>query len=123
MWRIDFDPLERRLSMRLADEVSLGSMRELARAHAEALEATGGIEFSVMIDLRGMIPLDDDSVSLFADVKRVAASMPRFRTMAILVDSPTVAMQQQRTQIPRGPQGARDVITFDQVEAERFLQA
>jgi hypothetical protein len=125
MWRIEFDPKARVVSIRLTDYVGVIQVRDLARAHAEALEHTGGEEFRVFADLRGLFPLDAESVAIFGDMKRVAASLPSYRGVAILVDSPTIAMQQRRTTIESqpssGPRGAPEVITLDEAEAKRFL--
>src|SRR5688500_10041879 len=125
MWRIEFDPKARVVSIRLTDYVGVIQVRDLARAHAEALEHTGGEEFRVFADLRGLFPLDAESVAIFGDMKRVAASLPSYRGVAILVDSPTIAMQQRRTTIESQPssgsRGAPEVITLDEAEAKRFL--
>ena len=126
MWRIDFDPKTKVVSIRLTDYVGLVQVRDLARAHAEALEHTGGEEFRVYADLRGLFPLDAESVAIFGDMKRVAASLPGFRGNVVLVDSPTIAMQQRRTTVESQPSGARalpELITTDEAEAKRFASS
>jgi hypothetical protein len=125
MWRIEFDPKSRVVSIRVTDYVGVVQVRDLARAHAEALEHTGGEEFRVYADLRGLFPLDAESVAIFGDMKRVAASVPGFRGAVILVDSPTIAMQQRRTTIESQPSGARataELITNDEAEAKRYAK-
>src|SRR5262245_21345689 len=102
MWKVEFEPARKMLTVNLLEEVPVASMRELTRAVVDALDATGGTDFRMFVDLRGMMPLEADAVSLFAEIKRVSSQMPRFRGMMILVDSPTVALQQQRTQPSRG---------------------
>lgn len=124
MWRIEYDPKVRVLSIRLTDYVGLIQVRDLATAHAEALECTGGDDFRVFADLRGLFPLDAESVAIFGDMKKVAASLPNYRGYAILVDSPTIAMQQRRTSVgdlstttqKRPP----ELVTQDEQEAKRF---
>jgi hypothetical protein len=126
MWRIEFDPKSRVVSIRVTDYVGVVQVRDLARAHAEALEHTGGDEFRVYADLRGLFPLDAESVAIFGDMKRVAASVPGFRGAVILVDSPTIAMQQRRTTIESQPSGGRataELITSDEAEAKRYAQS
>lgn len=117
MWRIDYEPSVGRLRIRLTELVSYEQMRELAEQHARALEATGGQPFKVFIDLRGVFPMEPETVALMHAVKKVAASMDGCQGFAVLADSPTVVMQQQRTRIGSG----KELITLNEVEAERFL--
>ncbi len=118
MWRVAYDPGSELLSMQLRGHVGPSEMRELARAHAEALEATGGQPFGVLLDLRGLTPLEDEAVDVLFEMKRIAAALPGFRAMVVLVDSATVGMQQRRTRI-EGP--TREVLTMDAAEATRLL--
>ena len=121
MWRIEFDPKVRVVSIRLTDYVGLMQVRDLATAHAEALEHTGGDEFKVYCDLRGLFPLDAESVAIFGDMKRIAASLPGWRGAIILVDSATIAMQQRRTTptTATGEATTAELITSDEAEAKR----
>lgn len=124
MWRIEFEPKSRVLSIRLTDYAGLMQVRDLAAAQAQALEHTGGEEFRVFCDLRGLFPLDAESVAIFGDMKRVAASLPGWRGAVILVDSATIAMQQKRTSPTTNTTGeggtAGEVITSDESEARRL---
>lgn len=121
MWRIEVDPDEERLSLRLTDHVSASQMRELANAHVEALEHTGSAPFKVFLDLRGLFPLEADAVAILGAMKRMAAEVPGFRGLAILADSPTVAMQQRRTRVGAGTNPDRELITLHPDQAKRFL--
>lgn len=121
MWRIEFDPTEHRLSIRLTDHVSPSQMRDLAEAHAEALEATGGEPFKVFVDLRGLFPLESEAVSTLGALKRIAADLPTCGGLAVLADSPTVAMQQRRTRVDEGTYPDREIITLDPDQVRRFL--
>ncbi len=121
MWKIHFSPNEQRLSIRLMAEVGVDQLHDLANAHARALEATAGQPFKVFIDMRRLFPMEPEAVTLLAEIKRVATSMEACRGMAILADSPTVAMQQHRTRQKGGP-GATELITLDEDEAMRFLE-
>jgi hypothetical protein len=121
MWKVHFSPTERQLSIRLMAEVNQAQARELAAANAHALEATGGQPFKVFIDLRRLFPMEPGAVSVLAEIKRVAAAMSSFHGMAILADSPTVAMQQHRTRVGGGRPLESELITLDEGEATRFL--
>lgn len=121
MWRIELDPDQHQLSIRLTDHVSASQMRELATAHTEALEHAGTEPFKVFIDLRGLFPLESDAVAIMGAMKRIAADMPGFRGFAILADSPTVAMQQRRTRVDPTTHPDRELITLDPEQAKRFL--
>ena len=118
MWRIEFDPRSAVLSVRLVERVSPSQLRKLAAAHAEALEATAGQPFKVLLDLRGLFPFETDAVGLFAEIKSVAASLDGFRGIAVLADSATVAMQQHRTRVTAGD---REIVSLNEAEVWRFL--
>ena len=122
MWRIEYDPGDRLLTMRLREHVGLVEMRALNRAHARALEATGGDDFRVFLDLRGLHPLDTSSAELLADMKRVALSLDGYQGRVVLVDSATVAMQQRNQTLEDGGD-ERELITLEPGEADRWIGA
>lgn len=121
MWRVAYDPDERLLTLRLTAHVGVGQMRALARAHAEALEATGGEPFRVLTDLRGLYPLDGPAADVLSDMKRVAAQLDGYRGRAVLVDSPTVAMQQRNTTYEEGGDDA-ELVTMNEREAFAYVR-
>ncbi|MCZ7683762.1 MAG: hypothetical protein M5U28_35350 [Sandaracinaceae bacterium] len=121
MWRIEYDPGQHLLMVRLAREVREVDMRALARAHAQALEATGNQSFYVLADLRGLFPLDGEAAAIFSDMKRVAAKQRGYRGRAVLVDSATIAMQQRNATLEDGGDAA-ELITMDEDEARRFVR-
>ncbi len=120
MWRIDFDPAQKLMTLRLAREVRGVDMRALARAHAQALEATAGEAFFVLADLRGLFPLDAEAAAIFADMKRVACKLAGYRGRAVLVDSATIGMQQRNATLEDGGDPS-ELITHDEDEARRFV--
>lgn len=121
MWSIEFDPGSRLLSVRLVLQVTAMQMRALARAHAQALAATGGEAFKVLADLRGLTPLDVEAAQIFGELRRASAAMPGFRGRAVLADSPTVAMQQRRSMLEEGAMQKLELITMDEADAKHFL--
>ncbi|MDH5492491.1 MAG: hypothetical protein OEY14_11125 [Myxococcales bacterium] len=123
MWRVEFEPERSLLTLSLRELVSLQQMRRLAEANARALEATAGEEYRVFVDLRALFPLDEEAAALFAEVRKVASSLGSFVGMAILADSPTVAMQQHLMRVRGGTNPELEVITLDEAEARRFLHA
>ena len=68
----------------------------------------------------GLAPLDREAANLFTDVKRAGSAMPTFQRRAVLVDSPTIALQQKRTSM-ESDDVAREIITSDEAEAMTFL--
>jgi hypothetical protein len=121
MWCIEYDPDTRVLALRLTRQITPASMRALMRANAQALGAIAGDEFRVLVDLRGIAPLDRDAAELFTDIKRSAQALPGFRERVVLCDSATVAMQQRRTSIEEGTSEI-ELITFDDGDARRMLR-
>ncbi len=121
MWSIEFDPATHVMTVRLVHQITVGQMRALARAHGQALAATGGEAFRVLADLRGLTPLEVEAASIFGEVRRTASALPGFRRRAVLTDSPTVAMQQRRTIVDEGGPRDRELITLDEHEARAFL--
>ena len=122
MWRIEYDPLERVLTVSMREQVYGRDMRDLSRAHARALEATGGARFKLLLDLRGLHPLDSESAAMFGDMKRVASRLEGYRGRAVLIDSPTIAMQQRNSTIEGGGDEA-ELITPDELKAQEFLRS
>lgn len=121
MWSIEYDPGTRVLTLRLVLQVTAVQMRSFARAHTQALAATGGEPFKVLADLRGLTPLDVDAAQVLGDVRRAAAALATFRGRATLTDSPTVAMQQRRSLIEEGTPLKLEVITMDERDAKAFV--
>ena len=133
MWRVTYEPDAHVLFVRLADHVSLTDIRDVAEAHARALEATGGQPFKVFVDLRGLFPLEAEAVVWLGAMKRVAMEHGACRGIAVLADSATVAMQQRRTRVRDTAGGGRvtpgtparplddELITLDEAEAKKFL--
>jgi hypothetical protein len=122
MWCIEFDPKTRALTIRVAQQVSVASLRGLQRKHVEALAATAGEVFKVLVDLRGIAPLGPDAASVISEIKRTESALPGFRGRAVLCDSATVAMQQRRTSLTDGTSD-RETVTLDDLEAYAFLRA
>jgi hypothetical protein len=121
MWRIEYDPTQQILTLRLASEVREGDMRALSRSHALALEATGGQAFRVFADLRGLYPLDADAAAVFTEMKRVAGRLSGYVGRVVLVDSATVAMQQHNARAETND-GRPELITLDAEEAAKFVR-
>ena len=122
MWAIEFDPGTRVLTLRLTQHVGGMHLRALARAHQNALAATGGEPFRVLVDLRGLMPLDAEAALQLAELKRNGAAPSTFRGRIVLCDSATVAMQQRRTGLEDGT-ASQEVITLDEREALLLLRS
>jgi len=122
MWFVEFDPTTHVVTLRLRAQVTSANLRQVMRAHAQALAATGGLTFGVLADLRGLAPLDRESANLFTDIKRAGAAMPTFQRRAVLVDSPTIALQQKRTSVESDTE-LEQIITSDENEALAYLKS
>ncbi len=122
MWFVEFDPEAGLLTLRLTAQVASAHVRRLARVHQRAIAATANTPFSVLADLRGLAPLDRDAANLFTDLKRSSAELAGFRRRAILIDSPTIALQQKRTSIESDTTD-NEIITSDVAEALAYLRS
>lgn len=120
MWYVEFDPTKKLLTLRLTATVTAQSVRLLMRAHTQALSSTGGGEFGVLADLRGLAPLDRESANLFSEIKRSAGALPGFRARAVLVDSATIALQQKRSSIDMETTEF-EIVTDDESEAVQHI--
>lgn len=121
MWRVEHDPDRRLLSARALEVVTLRDARDIAQAMSRALERTRGSTFRVLVDLRGLFPLEEECVKLLADVKRACMEQEGCRGVVVLADSPTVAMQQHHTRVRPGTDTEVELITLDRTAAEAFL--
>jgi len=121
MWRVEFDPDEHLLKLSMREVVFGRDMRDLSKAHARALEATGGQPFKVLLDLRGLHPLDSEAARTLGDMKRVAASLDGYGGRAVLVDSATIAMQQRNATIEDGGD-SQELITQTESDALDYVR-
>ncbi len=115
MWRVEFDPTHRELTVRIADHATQAALTQLGIAQAEALEATGNATFRVLYDVRHLFPLEPDEATMFQDIKRAATELPSCAGVVVLSNSPTIAMQQYRTRV------AAELVTMDLDEVAAFL--
>jgi hypothetical protein len=88
-------------------------MRGLVRVHAQALAATGGDAFRVLLDLRGLSPLEPDAAAMLAQASRAAAALPGFQERVVLASSLTMLAQQRRA----GDVRPSDLLTTDEEDA------
>jgi len=121
MWYVEFDPTKKLLTLRLTATVTAPAVRLIMRAHSQALASTGGTQFGVLADLRGLAPLDRDSANLFSEIKRSAGALPGFRARSVLVDSATIALQQKRSSIDMETTQF-EVVTDDEAEAVQHIR-
>ena len=123
MWRIEYDPTAQVLGVRLRGNVSATELTELGAAHADALSATAGKSFKVFIDARGLFPLETDGIATLGTIKRIATEVPGCGAIVVLTDSPTVAMQQNRSKGSDSNAKTPEVVTLDPSEARELLLA
>ena len=121
MWRIEYNPANSILTLRLRDHVSLADLEQMAQPYAEALGATGAATFKVFFDLRGLFPPDTQAVTYIGAFKQLAIEVKGCQGCAVLADSPTVVLQQRRTRVTAGEQAITQLVTLDAEEARRFL--
>ncbi|HJK91647.1 MAG TPA: hypothetical protein RMH85_35455 [Polyangiaceae bacterium LLY-WYZ-15_(1-7)] len=121
MWRVEFDPEARLLSIRLHEHVTPRDVRDLGRAHTQALACTAGQPFRALLDLRRLFPLEGEAVELLTALKKACVEHEGFAGMVVLADSPTVAMQQHHTRVRSGTNPEIELVTLDEAQARGFL--
>lgn len=121
MWRVEFEPDRKRLSLRLVELVNPQDVRDMASALRDALACTANQPFCVLLDLRGMMPLEQEAIQLLAEAKRACLDCPACKGLVVLADSATVAMQQHNSRIRSGTGEDREQITREPDTARKLL--
>jgi hypothetical protein len=121
VWRVEYDPDGRLLSVRMLEVVTARDARDLAQAAARALENTGGTPFRACFDLRRLFPLEEDCMHLVEALKRTCLEWTGCRGLVVLTDSPTVAMQQHHTRVRAGTDHELELVSLDKSAVDAFL--
>ena len=91
--------------MTLTGSFGPAEMHAFVDQHNRAVDSMGGRPYRVFVDLREMRPISQDCAEIMEEAKRYSASQPNFCGSAVLVLSPTVAMQHRRTSVSGGVMG------------------
>lgn len=97
MWRVEYEQKTSELRLQVIDTLTWQEVSELASVWGEALSSTGAKPFLLFLDMREVAPMDARALDALADLKRRACVDARCDRIVVLTDSPTVAMQQQRS--------------------------
>ena len=118
MWRVEHDPETALLEIRARGFVSARDVVQLANAWARAIATAARAECQVLLDLRGLEPMEREAVIAFrTGVKRAALEIPGVDCIVILVDGATVAMQQHHS----AHDADRERVTQEVLAAEKML--
>lgn len=97
MWRVEYEQKRSELCVQIIDALTRPNVSELTAVWSDALSSTGGKPFVLFLDMREVAPMDAFTVDALAELKRRACVEARCERIVVLTDSPTVAMQQQRS--------------------------
>ena len=122
MWRVEYDPDARLLSVRMLDVITTRDARDLSAATSRALDAAEGEAFRACLDLRQLFPLEEDTVRVVEGIKRACLDAPGCRGLVVLADSPTVAMQQHHTRVRGSVDREIELVTLDRAAVDEFLR-
>ena len=116
MWRVEYEHNMSELRVRIIDTLTRQNVTELESVWGEALSSTGLKPFVLFLDMREVAPMDASAVDALAALKRRACVEARCERIVVLTDSPTVAMQQQRS-----GGDVETLVTMDVVRARSAL--
>ncbi len=125
MWRIEFDPGDAVLSIRLTESTTSEELRELSDAQQRAFDATRETPFRLFLDLRGLLSLDPECGRLVRELRRSASMQPGFRGCAVLAEQPTLHEREfaRATNALNSPTDGHELVTVNEAEALQFLRA
>lgn len=112
-WRVDTTARPGILQLQLAGVIEERDMLEFARAHDAGVDSFGDVDYRVFCDLRELKPLSPRCAAIMEQCKAYSAAHANFRGSAVLVQSPTVAMQHRRTSSSGGVMST-ELITSDE---------
>jgi hypothetical protein len=119
-WNVDTTARPGVLSMTLAGAFTVAEMEEVRRAHNAAIDAFGGGDYRVFVDLSDLAPFSPECAEIMEACKLYSSSRPNFQGSAVLASSKIVALQHQRTSVAGGVIGT-ELISEDLAACEAHL--
>ena len=98
-WTVDYKTRPGIVHMTLTGTLTVDDMRAFLAAHNAAVDAMGGRDYRVFVDIRGLVPLAANATELMEQAKAYSNAHDNFRGSAVLVNSATIGLQHRRTSI------------------------
>jgi hypothetical protein len=104
----------------LTGSLQTEDVREFVVAHNAAVDAMGGADYKVWVDLRGMDPLSPEATEVIEQAKIYSSKHPNFRGSAVLVNRATILLQHRRTSVSSGVIDS-ELLSDDEEDCKRHL--
>ena len=117
MGTFSFDTVEEPgvLKMKLAGSFTPAEMVAFVTEHNRHVDAYGTADYRVWVDLVELAPLSPECADIIERAKRYSSGRPGFRGSAVLVSTPTIALQHRRTSVDAGVMST-ELISSDESE-------
>jgi hypothetical protein len=121
-WSVDITSTVGVLRCVLRGTIDAEEMKAFVEAHNRAVDAMGGRDYRVWVDLRDLSPLSPRAAGVIEEAKRYSSTLPNFQGSAVLVSAATVALQHRRTSVTGGVMNT-ELISSDELECRRHLES
>ncbi|NUP04642.1 MAG: hypothetical protein HOW73_01105 [Polyangiaceae bacterium] len=120
-WTVDVTTEPGVLRVKLVGKFSVEDMTSFVDEHNRAIDNFGRRDYRVWVDLTELAPLSQECTEIIEKAKRHSSSKPNFRGSAVLVNTPTIALQHRRTSVEAGVM-ATELISSDPAELREHLR-
>lgn len=120
-WTIDVTTEPGVIRIKLSGRFSVEEMTAWRDEHNRAVDGFGQRDYCVWADTSEFAPLSQECAELLESAKRYSHGRPNFRGSAVLVATPTVALQQGRTSRDAGV-ASTELISSDVAELREHLR-
>jgi hypothetical protein len=109
------------LKMTLAGKFTPEEMADFVVEHNRLVDAFGRKDYRVWVDITELAPLSPECADVMERAKRHSSGKANFRGSAVLVATPTIALQHRRTSIEAGVMNT-ELISADPEELRDHLK-
>jgi hypothetical protein len=120
-WTIDATTEHGVLRLKLVGRFSADEMTGFVKDHNRAVDGFVRRGYCVWADLTELAPLSQECAEILEEAKRYSSTRPNFRGSAVLIATPTIALQQRRTSREAGV-SATELVSSDPTELREHLR-
>ncbi|NUP08123.1 MAG: hypothetical protein HOW73_18910 [Polyangiaceae bacterium] len=120
-WTIDVTTEPGVLRLKLVGRFAVQEMTRFVDEHNRCIDGFGVRDYLVWADLTELATLSPECSKLVEDAKRYSHARPNFRGSAVLIATPTIALQQRRTSTEAGV-SETELVSSDPAELREHLR-